>query len=276
VRRGHFEVTVPVRARSGRVDVLSAYGDRVTVPRRIRIRPPVLAPKLAPAATFFAGATEKPKLSFEASAAAPVAVEAVRADDGTVVRGWSVNATPGSNTTTWDGQTDTGPAANGRYFLRLGATGASVSGASSSAPFGFFDHIFPTRGRHDLGQSATNNFGGGRNHRGQDLFARCGTPLAAARGGTVRFAGFNARAGNYAVISSPATGQDYVYMHMQGPSLVQGGDSIATGQPLGAVGDSGNASGCHLHFELWSAPGWYAGGEARDPLPALRAWDGWS
>jgi murein DD-endopeptidase MepM/ murein hydrolase activator NlpD len=39
------------------------------------------------------------------------------------------------------------------------------------------------------------------------------------------------------------------------------------------VGDTGNASGCHLHFELWSAPGWYAGGEPFDPLPRLQRWD---
>jgi murein DD-endopeptidase MepM/ murein hydrolase activator NlpD len=42
------------------------------------------------------------------------------------------------------------------------------------------------------------------------------------------------------------------------------------------VGDSGNAQGCHLHFELWGAPGWYDGGDPFDPLPALQAWDSWS
>jgi murein DD-endopeptidase MepM/ murein hydrolase activator NlpD len=39
------------------------------------------------------------------------------------------------------------------------------------------------------------------------------------------------------------------------------------------VGDTGRASGCHLHFEEWTAPGWYAGGKPFDPLPDLRAWD---
>jgi murein DD-endopeptidase MepM/ murein hydrolase activator NlpD len=39
------------------------------------------------------------------------------------------------------------------------------------------------------------------------------------------------------------------------------------------VGDTGNAWGCHLHFELWTAPGWYAGGEPFDPLPRLQRWD---
>ena len=44
-------------------------------------------------------------------------------------------------------------------------------------------------------------------------------------------------------------------------------------QRIGSVGDTGNAWGCHLHFELWTEPGWYAGGEPFDPLPRLRNWD---
>lgn len=62
-------------------------------------------------------------------------------------------------------------------------------------------------------------------------------------------------------------------MHMQEAALVRKGDRVSTGQPLGEVGDTGRATGCHLHFELWSAPGWYAGGSAMNPLPDLRAWD---
>ncbi len=136
------------------------------------------------------------------------------------------------------------------------------------------DHVFPIQGRHDVGQSETNNFGGGRGHQGQDMFADCGTPLVAAQGGTVRIAkADHPRAGNYLVITGATSGLDYVYMHLQAPPTVETGDPVTTGQPLGAVGDTGNASGCHLHFELWSAPGWYRGGAPIDPLPRVRAWD---
>lgn len=145
--------------------------------------------------------------------------------------------------------------------------------ATTAAPAGSGEGVFPIRGKHDLGQTATNNFGGGRNHKGQDLFAACGTPMAVAESGTVVMAKFQSSAGNYAVIRSAKTGRDAVYMHMRAPALVSKGDAVTAGQPLGEVGDSGNANGCHLHFELWSAPGWYEGGTAVDPLPDLRAWD---
>ena len=145
--------------------------------------------------------------------------------------------------------------------------------AGSGRSFALFDHLFPIRGRHNLGETATNQFGGGRGHQGTDMFARCGTRIAAARAGTVEYAGFHSRAGNYVVIDGAGTGDDYVYMHMRRPPPVSTGEQVFTGQKLGEVGDSGRASGCHLHFELWGAPGWYKGGRPFDALPSLKAWE---
>jgi len=133
--------------------------------------------------------------------------------------------------------------------------------------------VFPIRGSHDLGQTASNGFGGGRGHQGQDMFADCGTPVVAARGGKVRKAEFHPVGGNFVVITVRATGLDYVYMHLERAARVRPGETLETGERLGAVGATGNAFGCHLHFELWTAPGWYAGGQAFDPLPRLRRWD---
>jgi hypothetical protein len=69
---------------------------------------------------------------------------------------------------------------------------------------------------------------------------------------------------------------DYVYMHLQERSPFRAGDRVKTGQMIGRVGDSGNAQGCHLHYEMWSAPGWYDGGNPLDPYRFLKTWDSWS
>jgi murein DD-endopeptidase MepM/ murein hydrolase activator NlpD len=138
--------------------------------------------------------------------------------------------------------------------------------------------MFPVRGQHDYGGAGA-EFGSGRaghSHQGQDVFAECGTPMVAARGGLVKFKQYHAAAGNYLVIDGSGTDVDYVYMHLAEPTPFQPGDRVYTGQRIGSVGDSGNAHGCHLHFELWSGPGWYDGGEPFDPLSTLQAWDGWS
>ena len=89
--------------------------------------------------------------------------------------------------------------------------------------FDLYDHIFPIRGAHDFG-GAGGRFGAGRAghiHQGQDTFAKCGTPLVAARGGRVKFKAYHALAGNYIVIDGDGTDVDYVYMHLAQPSPFQ-------------------------------------------------------
>ena len=123
---------------------------------------------------------------------------------------------------------------------------------------------FPVRGPHGYGEFAA-TFGGGRGHQGQDVFAACGTPMVAARGGVVKFKQYHSRAGYYLVIDGERTGVDYAYMHLRSAALVAKGERVRTGQLIGYVGDTGDASGCHLHFEMWSGPGWYSGGVAVRP-----------
>jgi murein DD-endopeptidase MepM/ murein hydrolase activator NlpD len=131
--------------------------------------------------------------------------------------------------------------------------------------------VFPVRGAYDYG-TEENRFGGGRGHRGQDVLAHCGQPVVAALGGRVSDVKWEAAAGNYAVVRA-ANRTSQVYMHLRDPASVHAGERIDAGAPIGRVGQSGDASTCHLHFEQWTAPGWYAGGHAIDPLPALRRWD---
>jgi murein DD-endopeptidase MepM/ murein hydrolase activator NlpD len=78
------------------------------------------------------------------------------------------------------------------------------------------------------------------------------------------------------VIDTAGSQIDHVYMHMQGPPALTVGQYVGTGTLIGHVGNTGSSSGCHLHFEMWSGPGWYEGGTFMDPVPFMRAWDKYS
>jgi murein DD-endopeptidase MepM/ murein hydrolase activator NlpD len=193
-----------------------------------------------------------------------------------------------ANKVRWDGTTNEGrPARNGRYSFRIGpqsatATAPAARKASSSTTlslgFSFYGYAFPILGTHDYG-SAGSRFGAARSghtHQGQDVMAACGTPLVAARGGQVQMSTWDDAAGNYVVIDGKGTQNDFMYAHLAEPSPLKEGETVRTGQPIGIVGDTGDAQGCHLHFEIWGAPGWYEGGSPFDPLSYLEKWDAYS
>jgi len=225
-----------------------------------------------------------------------VRVDVVRLADGTSVFSVQRTVAPGvQQTFRWNGRARGGLALDGRYQLRIAlgdtagassAPGTTPGGASAQAAapppgstpirsFTFVGAVFPVRGPHSFGTGA-DAFGAGRAghiHQGQDVLARCGTPLVAARGGVVIQRTFQSLAGNYVVIQDPLTGMSNVYAHLRTPAIVRRGQRVDTGQPIGVVGETGDAVGCHLHFELWTAPGWYRGGQPIDPLPTLQSWD---
>ncbi|HMJ04386.1 MAG TPA: M23 family metallopeptidase [Conexibacter sp.] len=196
----------------------------------------------------------------------------------------------------WNGRATTGLALDGRYEFRIALASATSAtstplaggaaptaaepppGSTSIGAFTFVGAVFPVRGTHSYGEGAA-RFGAGRSghsHEGQDVMADCGTPLVAARGGVVTMRTYHGLAGNYLVIQDPVTGQGHMYAHLREPALVRRGQRVETGQPIGVVGDTGDASACHLHFETWTAPGWYRGGSPVDPLPVLKRWDAFS
>lgn len=92
----------------------------------------------------------------------------------------------------------------------------------------------------------------------------------------MKFNQYQSSAGYYLVIDGADTDTDYVYMHLSARSPLQAGERVYTGQQIGVVGDTGNATACLLHFEEWTAPGWYDGGQPFDPLADLLAWDRYS
>jgi murein DD-endopeptidase MepM/ murein hydrolase activator NlpD len=96
-------------------------------------------------------------------------------------------------------------------------------------------------------------------HTGDVFPAPCGTPVDAATAGIVRVRADEPWAGIALVEVVAGDGVVTWYAHMQQVVVADGG-SVLSGQPIGAVGDLGNAYGCHLHFEVH--PG---DGEAVDP-----------
>jgi murein DD-endopeptidase MepM/ murein hydrolase activator NlpD len=197
-----------------------------------------------------------------------------------VVKSWEDTVRDADvRTVGWRGVSEGDLGAERRYAFRVKATddgGATTESADAGDirrdSFKFWHHRFPVRGAHQY----WDGFGAGRGHQGQDLGANCGTRIDAARGGKVQYAGYHDAAGNYVVIDGKKTSRDYAYMHLENLSSVSDGERVHAAEKIGTVGETGNASGCHLHFEMWSGPGWYEGGAAMDPTSALKTWDRYS
>jgi hypothetical protein len=210
-------------------------------------------------------------------------IQLVNRQNWRVIKVWRKDdLEPGSHKVTWSGNNRHGKAAKkGTYLFRIRTKrGADVDRSRTKGDdrsVSFFPDKFPLRGKHSYGDG----YGApraGHVHQGQDILADCGKRIVAARGGRVQYSGYQAGgAGYYIVIDGKSTGHDYVYMHLQRGQRAKQGQRVRTGEQIGKVGDTGDASGCHLHFELWSKPGWYSGGHAmRTVTKYLRRWDHWS
>ena len=75
------------------------------------------------------------------------------------------------------------------------------------------------------------------------------------------------------MIDGKGTGVDYAYMHLRQRAAVQVGDRSTPARSSARSATPATPRGCHLHFEEWTAPGWYDGGRPFDPLPDLKRWD---
>jgi murein DD-endopeptidase MepM/ murein hydrolase activator NlpD len=216
------------------------------------------------------------RIAFELEGQAPADVAIRIVGEGGEMRTLRLDDVPmgAERVETWDGLTDAGtPAPDGVYRVLIGPADGPGELAGKLTLFG---HFFPVRGLHGI-RGHVGEFGaarnGGRVHIGFDVTARCGTPLAAVRAGTVVKRAFDPRLdGNFIVIRGVGERRKYWFSHMARPSGFDRGDHVQTGDIVGHIGRTGNAGStpCHLHFEL------YLRGRPIDPEPALRAWDRFS
>ena len=97
------------------------------------------------------------------------------------------------------------------------------------------------------------NFGdddayGNSGHRGTDIPAPEGTPILAAHSGTVIISGWNNSYGNQVLLDN-GVGLSTRYAHMTA-AAVSAGETVTAGQVIGYVGNTGDSTGFHLHFEV--------------------------
>lgn len=99
-------------------------------------------------------------------------------------------------------------------------------------------------------------------HDGLDMVAPWGSPVLAARDGTVALTGYHAIYGKYVVIDHPG-GYTTMYGHLQDYRVAKG-QSVLAGDQIGRLGNTGQSTGAHLHFEIQFE------GKAQDPLKYFR------
>jgi murein DD-endopeptidase MepM/ murein hydrolase activator NlpD len=129
----------------------------------------------------------------------------------------------------------------GKYFLRYPVKFTRISSVFSTARFHPVLNV-------------------SRPHNGVDFSAPTGTAVRTVGDGTVTFSGFKSSTGNMVRI---AHGNRYVteYMHLSKiESGIKVGERVARGELIGAVGETGLATGPHLHFGMFDS------GKYVDPL----------
>ena len=142
-------------------------------------------------------------------------------------------------------------------FVNQQAVAYTSGAAPANARIGGGNFVWPTAG------SINQRYWGG--HAAVDLGAWTGAPVKAADGGYVALAtgGWNGGYGNHIIIDH-GNGFVTLYAHLNS-IFVKPGESVAAGQQIGSVGNTGNSTGPHLHFEIRYQ------GVPRDPLdlPAI-------
>ncbi|MFR9804302.1 peptidoglycan DD-metalloendopeptidase family protein [Pseudonocardia sp. RS010] len=138
---------------------------------------------------------------------------------------------------------------------------AALSGGAAQAVLERGEaYVLPTTGRF------TSGFGArwGVTHYGIDLAAPIGTPIFAFTDGVVEESGPASGFGMWVVLRH-ADGTRSVYGHIN-RSLVSVGQRVSAGEEIAEVGNRGQSTGPHLHFEIWDAAK-----NKLNPLPILQA-----
>ena len=113
-----------------------------------------------------------------------------------------------------------------------------------------FDHETPVKGvlSSNFGYREHPVQGEERFHYGVDLAAESGTPVACFADGSVTAVGESSSYGKYLIVAHEG-GYATLYAHCSAVT-VSSGSAVKRGQEIAKVGETGMATGPHLHFEL--------------------------
>lgn len=134
-------------------------------------------------------------------------------------------------------------AANLSAALSKASSGRASRGGAFEGKVSGSGVAWPVRG------TVTSEYGyrWGRQHAGIDIAAGTGTPIYAAKNGTVIHAGTMGGYGNVVIIDH-GSGFTTLYAH-QSRLASRDGQEVNQGQVIGYVGSTGNSTGPHVHFE---------------------------
>ena len=105
----------------------------------------------------------------------------------------------------------------------------------------------------------------GKLHEGTDIGGTgYGSPIYAANNGVVTTSTFNSFNGNYVIINHN-NGYYSLYAHLASLS-VKAGQVVAMGDKIGTMGQTGNASGVHLHFSIFKGVPYMSGSSSINPM----------
>ena len=140
-----------------------------------------------------------------------------------------------------------------RAAAEAAARGISVSGAgwTHPVPNAYISSSWgPRQNFYIPGAGWTGSF-----HNATDLAARCGSPILAASGGRVTYAGAMGGGYGYMVEINHGGGIRTRYGHVSADGFAVGyGDYVGPGQLIARVGSTGSSTGCHVHFEVHDSP----------------------
>jgi murein DD-endopeptidase MepM/ murein hydrolase activator NlpD len=96
-------------------------------------------------------------------------------------------------------------------------------------------------------------------HKADDIASYSGTKVVPMRSGRVVFAGWKKNCGGYQVYVSHGNGLYSAYYHLRSEAVSKGQWVTKSQTQLGRVGETGCATGPHLHFEVWRGFPWSSG-----------------